>query len=49
MAQHFTFLSRPSIHAGLRPMKGRKGQKGDKDGLGQALVRLHEIERRVQL
>ncbi|MDP3844299.1 MAG: hypothetical protein Q8Q81_17330, partial [Oxalobacteraceae bacterium] len=33
MAQHFTFLSDPSIHAGLRATKGQKRQKSDKDGL----------------
>jgi hypothetical protein len=33
MAQHFTFLSKPSIHAGLRGAKWENGQKSDKDGL----------------
>ncbi|MDP3844025.1 MAG: hypothetical protein Q8Q81_15895, partial [Oxalobacteraceae bacterium] len=35
MAQHFTFLSDPSIHAGLRATKGQKRQKSDKDGLSK--------------
>ena len=33
MAQHFTFSSKPNIHAGLPRARGRKRRKSDKDGL----------------